>query len=277
MRPENAYSLALLRETTEPAVNSRYGSLRNQQPIVPCGRTLSQTVLGCHWRGSQRLSGLASRHQRRLSHALSDRIEHCQRIEHCHVRNQKNEHSFGEPSFGENYTWPFILADVKTPLLVVDFLQANGQLVDLQSKRLVNATSFASSTLRQSNQTSLGLHHVTSDDPYSRLLEQFPTITRRDFSSKSVRHGVEHFIQTEGPPEHARARRLPPDKLVIAKEEFRKMEDMGIIRRPDSPWSSPLHMMPKNSGGWRPCGDFRCLNDVTTADRSPVPHIQDFA
>ena len=49
------------------------------------------------------------------------------------------------------HTWPFILVDVKTPLLGADFLQANELLVDLQSKRLVNATSFASSTLRQYN------------------------------------------------------------------------------------------------------------------------------
>ena len=34
----------------------------------------------------------------------------------------------------QDYTWPFILADVKIPLLGADFLQANGLLVDLQSK-----------------------------------------------------------------------------------------------------------------------------------------------
>ena len=54
----------------------------------------------------------------------------------------------------QDYTWPFILAEVKTPLLGADFLQTHGLLVDLQSQRLVNTTSFYSQAIQSAGTVS---------------------------------------------------------------------------------------------------------------------------
>ena len=66
------------------------------------------------------------------------------------------------------------------------------------------------------------------------------------------------------------------DKPKLAREEFDKLETLGVICCSNSPWSSPLPMVPKGFD-WRPCGDYHRLNNVTIPDKYPVSHNLDFA
>jgi hypothetical protein len=64
-------------------------------------------------------------------------------------------------------------------------------------------------------------------------------------------HGVEHRIH-EGShsPVFEKSRYLDPEKLAIAKAEFKRFESTGVVRCSNSPWASPLHMVTKKDGSW---------------------------
>ena len=139
---------------------------------------------------------------------------------------------------GRQMVWDFVMASVSVPILGADFLCAHRLLVDIANCRLIDAVSFATYPCTLGGPGPLALANIlASGDMYQRLLAEFPALTVPTFSAAVAKHGVEHYITTDGPPVFARARRLDAAKLAIAKEEFSTMEQLGIVRRSKSPWS----------------------------------------
>jgi len=205
-----------------------------------------------------------------------------------------------------HFSYTFILAGVSQPILGIDFLRHYNLAIDVVNNRFLETPR--SSTERplhagavqemgrgeqlskraqlpplppqqQQQQRRSGQPSTRARLPplAQQLLAEFPGVIHTGTLHKRPLHRVQHTIETTGRPVFAKARRLDPNKLDCARKEFLELEEAGIIRRSNSPWSSPLHMVKKKDGTWRPCGDYRRLNVATTPDQYPLPNVQDVA
>lgn len=174
------------------------------------------------------------------------------------------------------FLWTFIIAEVSIPIIGADFLSHFNLLVDIKKQRLIDPKSSLTTDGNVIFTPQFSISTVSNEIKFFQLLSQFPGITNPCLKRVAANHETVHFIQTKGPPVTAKPRRLHPSVYDAVKNEFEFLLDQGVIRPSKSNWSSPLHVVKKNSDSIRVVGDYRRLNAVTDFDSYPIPFLQDF-
>lgn len=87
---------------------------------------------------------------------------------------------------------------------------------------------------------------------------------------------VEVTIDTgDHPPISQKPYRVPMSQRHLIDKQVQDMLDAGIIKPSDSPWASPVLLVPKRDGTQRFCIDYRRLNRVIVKNSYPLPNIED--
>lgn len=137
--------------------------------------------------------------------------------------------------------------------------------------------------LLDENLDKLRLDHMNEEERamIERLCREYKDIFYCDKIPLSFTNEVKHRIRTKNEdPINIKAHRLPPVQTQEIKMQVEKMLKDNIVQESHSPWSAPVHLVPKkiDASGvqkWRMVVDYRRLNDITMDDKYPLPNISD--
>lgn len=87
---------------------------------------------------------------------------------------------------------------------------------------------------------------------------------------------AEHHIRTmECVPKAVPPYPINGPKKAFLRKELDRLLLEGVIEECESPWASPVLLVPKPKGTYRLCVDYRQLNQVTVTDTYPMPRLDD--
>lgn len=117
--------------------------------------------------------------------------------------------------------------------------------------------------------------HLTNEQrsELNKLLSQFEDVFQPGEESTPK---VQHYIDTgDNPPVAVPPYRMSPPKKELLKKELDELLANGTIEECESPYASPVVLVPKPNGRMRLCVDYRKLNAITKTDKYPLPRIDD--
>jgi hypothetical protein len=121
---------------------------------------------------------------------------------------------------------------VQSHIIGMDFLQYFKLSVDAESKQVfisktgqqLGCTAGVAAQVSALSSAATTLSSGTAAQEVKKLLARYPGLHSTSLTRPAPKHGIMHSIETTGRPVFAKARRLDPEKLRIAKEEFRQLE-----------------------------------------------------
>jgi hypothetical protein len=118
---------------------------------------------------------------------------------------------------------------------------------------------------------------VTAEEPLpDALLDAFAGVFATPTGLPPQRaHDHRILLKTGAQPVAVRPYRYPAAHKDELERQCAAMIEQGIVRRSDSPFSSPVLLVKKPDGSWRFCVDYRALNALTVKDAFPIPVVDE--
>jgi hypothetical protein len=189
----------------------------------------------------------------------------------------------------DRYTWKFsfyVVEDLVCPVILgSDFLGKTGLLIDIQE-------GFAFFRFDPLNKLPLIGRRFPLDSPrvclpvefspdlshlpppllgsVSQLIHGFSLVTSKLGLTTLLQYDIQSLDHS---PVKSPPYRLMPPKMDILRHHVQDMLEQGIIRPSTSQYSSPIFLVPKGQGGFRPVVDYRALNKKIKIKSVPLPDI----
>ncbi len=193
----------------------------------------------------------------------------------CHVNMLKRYHTKEGSDTQEGGVHGDVAATVKPLSMVVqadpmpDEELEESRLIEIEpvTTRVPNSVAFEAIQEKLTSLTSEQQSQIVD------LMNAHKSLFTDQLGCTSV---IKHDIDVgDAKPIRQHPYRLNPTKQKILRAEIADMLNSGVIEPSSSSWSSPILLIPKPDGSYRPVIDYRKVNAVSQADGYPIPRIDD--